>query len=163
MTIGVERSGLVAMRAIRAEAQGICSRILVVLRRPVPFGKRNPQRCWESSVFRRQCAVNRTKTRLIAGTSLCPSPNDVLRPQNLRRFSVNCSHFSWSARTAIRHGLMRVLKMVFDVRFPRRADALPLACCVFMRLIRCPDNLWRVQPAPVKAARDSRGFGQCHQ
>jgi len=26
VTIGVERSGLVALRAIRAEAQGICSR-----------------------------------------------------------------------------------------------------------------------------------------
>ena len=50
-----------------------------------------------------------------------------------------------SRRTAIRN--VRVLKMVVDVRFTRRADALPLACCVFMRLIRCPDNLWRVRPA----------------
>ena len=40
-----------------------------------------------------------------------------------------------SARTFHRHGLMRVLKMVVDVRFPRRADALPLACCVFMHFI----------------------------
>ena len=140
MTIGVERSGLVAMRAIRAEAQGICSRSPVGLLRPVPYGKSNPQRRCESSIFGRQCAVNRTKSRLIIGTPLCPSTNDVLRPHNRRRFSVNWSHFSWSARTAIRHGLMRVLKMVVDVRLPRRADALPLACCVFMRLIRCPDS-----------------------
>jgi len=44
-----------------------------------------------------------------------------------------------SARTFHLHGLMRVLKMVVDVRFPRRADALPLAICVGMGIIRCPD------------------------
>ncbi len=43
---------------------------------------------------------------------------------------------------AIRHGVMRVLKMGVDVAaiFTRRADALPLAggCFIF---IRCPDIL----------------------
>ena len=72
-------------------------------------------------------------------------------PQNRRRFSVNCPYFSWSARTAIRHGLMRVLKWVVDARLTRRADALPLALRVFMRIIRCPDNLWRDSRASVVA------------
>ena len=37
----VERTGLVAVRAIRAEAQGICSRSPVVERRWVAYGKSN--------------------------------------------------------------------------------------------------------------------------
>ena len=37
----VERSGLVAVKAIRAEAQGTCSRSPVVERRPVAYGKSN--------------------------------------------------------------------------------------------------------------------------
>lgn len=41
MTNGVERSGLVAERAIRAEAQGICSGSPVVVQRPVLYGNRN--------------------------------------------------------------------------------------------------------------------------
>lgn len=45
-----------------------------------------------------------------------------------------------SARTAIRHGVMRVSKMIVDVvlRRKRRADALPLAR-VGVILIRFPD------------------------
>jgi len=45
----VDRSGVVAVRASRAEAQGICSRSPVVERRRVAYGKSNPQ----DSVIRR--------------------------------------------------------------------------------------------------------------
>ncbi len=47
-----------------------------------------------------------------------------------------------SARTAIRHGVMRVLKMSVDdgVGWARRADAQPLAGCEVMFIIRCPDT-----------------------
>ncbi len=53
----VERSGLVAVRAIRA-AQGICSESPVELQRLAAYGKCNSQRGCESAVFSRQSSVN---------------------------------------------------------------------------------------------------------
>jgi len=55
-------------------------------------------------------------------------------------FFIECSKFTMSARTAIRHGVMRVLKMIVDVvlRWKPRADALPLAG-VGVKFIRFPD------------------------
>ncbi len=47
-----------------------------------------------------------------------------------------------SARTAIRHGVMRVLKTVVDgARLYRWADAAPLAGCLCVFIIRCPE-IW---------------------
>ena len=101
-----------AVRAIRAEAQGICSRSPMVLQRVAAYGKRNaPLRC-ESSVFSRQWSVNRCVM----------------------------SSREWDS----------ALLIVWPTR---RADALPLALPVFMRIIRCPDSSWRDSPVPVVADR----------
>ena len=65
-----------------------------------------------------------------------------------------------ASRTASRHGSIRVLKLaVGAIVWPtRRADALPLALRVFMRLIRCKGNLWRDSPAAVVADWKAHGL-----
>jgi len=58
------------------------------------------------------------------------------------RFSFECIDFLMSARAAIRHGVMRVLKIVVDgTRLYRWADATPLAGSNFLFIIRCPE-IW---------------------
>jgi len=132
----------VAMRAIRAEAQGICSRSPLVERRRVAYGKSNSQHRCECSVFRRQCAVNRKGT----------APSDTIRFRSALsvvqiaakggRFSFERLNFLMSARTTNLHGVMRVLKMVIDgARLYRWADAAPLAGSMFLFIIRCPE-IW---------------------
>jgi len=153
----VERSGLVVMRAIRAEAQGTCSRSPVVERRPAAYGKSNC-RTMRFGDFCRSFLPERTfaARRSVSGIQQGETKSGaVISGDMILKWKRIWSQVAaalrspfrqkgpTSARTAIRHGLMRVLKMVVDVRFPRRADALPLACGVFMRTIRCPDNLWR--------------------
>ena len=142
MTIGVERSGLVAMRAIRAEAQGICSRSPFELLRPVPYGKSNPQRRGESSVFRRQWAVNCKGTVPSDRTRFRSALNVSQIAAKRGRFSFERLHSLMSARTAIRHDGMRVFKIVVDgARLYRWADAAPLAGSMFLFIIRCPE-IW---------------------
>ena len=144
------------VRAIRAEAQGICSRSPVELQQRVAYGKRNSQRGCGCSVFSVRCSVNRRLRWPTNCIRLCGSHDDVKMPPKFAHWSSEFTDFPGSERTAIRHGGKRVLKMVVDlaVRFARRADALPLALRVFMRIIRCPDNLWRDSPAPVVATHD---------
>jgi len=110
MTIGVERSGLVAMRSIRAEAQGICSRSPVVLQRRAALGKSKLQLCCEAAVFSRQSAVNRKITAPGEGIRHRSLLSDVQRAPKRGWFSVECIDFLMSARTAIEHSHGRVLK-----------------------------------------------------
>ena len=115
------------------------------MQRLAGYGKRNSQHRCECSVFSRQWSVNRCVMSPRDGIRLCRSPDDVQMSEPRGRFLVNCSHFSRSARTAIRHGSKRGLKLAVGARVwpTRRADALPLALRVFMRIIRCPDSSWR--------------------
>ena len=155
MRFRIERSGLVAMRAIRAEAQGICSGSPVVLQRQAAYGKRNVQLRCGCSVFSVRFSVNRRSGRSSDGIRHRSAPSDVQLAPRRGRFFPNCSHFSMAARTAIWHGSKRVLKTVVDAvaRLTRRADALPLAGCVFMRFIHCPEISWRDSPTLIVADR----------
>ncbi len=144
-----------AVGAIRAEAQGICSRSPVVLQRQAAYGKRNPQLRCGCSVFSVRFSVNRRSGRSSDGIRPGSALSEVQLAPEHGWFSFECIDFSMSARTVSGHGSKRVLKVVVDavLRLTRRADALPLALRVFMFLIRCPDSLWRDSPAPVVAHR----------
>jgi hypothetical protein len=100
----------VAVRAIRAEAQGICSRSPVVLRRQAEYGKSKLQLRCESPVFSRQSSVNRKVTAPSDGIRHRSLLSDVQMASKRGRFSVECIDFLMSARTAIEHGHGRVLK-----------------------------------------------------
>ena len=93
-----------AVRAIRAEAQGICSRSPVVLQRRVALGKSKLQLRCEAAVFSRQSAVNRKVTAPGDGIRRRLLLSDVQMAPKRDWFSVECTDFSMSARTAIRHG-----------------------------------------------------------
>ena len=144
----VERSGLVAVRASRAEAQGMCSRSPFQLLRPVPIGKSNSLLRSESAVFRRQWAENRKGATPSARIRLRSVLSVAQMAAKRGRFSVDGLDFLMSARTAIRHGFKRVLKTVVDgARSYRWSDAAPLAgwLCVFIS--RCPG--WDLQRSAV--------------
>ena len=130
----VERSWPLAARASRAEAQGICSRSPFAVRRPVPYGKSNPQLCCESSVFRQQSAVNRKDMAASIRFPLRSAVNEVQFAANRGRFFFERFNFLMSARTAILHGSERVLKVVAD-----RA--------IWWFIIRCPEIWSRDQTA----------------
>jgi len=149
----------VAMRAIRAEAQGICSRSPFQLLRPVPIGKSNSLLRSESAVFYRsflperifRFAARRTESGMSHGTtkSGVVISGDMILGLKLVWSQVAAGLRSpfrqkgpTSARTAIRHGVMRVLKTVVDgARLYRWADAAPLAGCLCVFIIRCPE-IW---------------------
>jgi len=138
----------VAVRASRAEAQGMCSRSPFQLLRPVPIGKSNSLLRSESAVFRRQWAVNRKGATPSDRIRLRSAMSEVQMAAKRGRFSFDGLDFLISARTAIRHGVMRILKMVVDgARLYRWADATPLAGFLFLFIIRCPEILSRDRAA----------------
>ncbi len=92
------------VRAIRAEAQGICSRSPVVLQRRVALGKSKLQLRCEAAVFSRQSAVNRKVTAPGDGIRRRLLLSDVQMAPKRGWFPVECIDFLMSARTAIRHG-----------------------------------------------------------
>jgi len=151
----------VAMGAIRAEAQGICSRSPLVERRRVAYGKSNftamcfgdfcrsflPERIFQIAARRTVSRTSQGETKsgaVISGDVILVSKHVWSQVAATLRSPFR-QKGPTSARSFHRHDSKRVLKMVVDVRFTRRADALPLACCVFNWLIRCPYNLWRAQ------------------
>ena len=109
----------------------------------MPYGKSNLQLRCELAVFRRQWAVNRKDTAASVRLRLESPLNDVPFAEKHRGFFFECINFPMSARTAIRHGLERVLKIVVDeaAKLYRWADAAPLAECEVMFIIRCPE-IW---------------------
>ena len=122
----VERRGLVAVRAIRAEAQGTCSRSPVVERRPVAYGKSNftamcfgdfcrsflPERTFAARRTVSGTAQRKTKSgAVIAGDMILPSKH--VRSQvaaTLR--SPFRQKGPTSAQTFHLHGSKRVLKIM---------------------------------------------------
>ncbi len=97
-----------AVRAIRAEAQGICSRSPVVMQRQAAYGKSKLQLRCESPVFGRESSVNRKVTAPSDGIRHRSLLSDVQMAPKRGWFSVECIDFLMSARTAIEHGLRRV-------------------------------------------------------
>ena len=167
----VERSGLVAVRAIRAEARrsqdrGICSRSPVVERRRVAYGESNcrtmrfgdfcrsflPERTFAARRTVSGMPQGETKSGAVISADVILVSKHVWSQVAATLRSPFRQKGPTSAHTFHRHGLERVLKMVMEsaARSTRRADALPLAGSVFLFIIRCPDTWSRDRAVRVR-------------
>ena len=107
--IGVERSELVAERASGAEAQGLCSRSPAVAGGRAFSWEKLIATAWRFEVFGDPFSANRRasdKVSVIASRNCIPGVIVLIEKRSFN------DEFSRSARTAIRHGLGRVSKMM---------------------------------------------------